>query len=72
MADGFFGIPDLKANSEARDSGFENKFGIASMRGRWNTKNNPRNYGIVQNCVGIAELKPSQICPKRIDVVAGL
>ena len=72
MANRFFGIRDLKANSEARDSGFESKFGIASMRGRWNTKNNPRDYGIVQNCVGIAELKPSQICPKRIDVVAGL
>ena len=28
------------------------------MRWRWNTKNNPRDYGIVENCVGIAELKP--------------
>ena len=34
------------------------KFGIESMRGRWNTKNNPRDYRIVYNCVGIAELKP--------------
>ena len=43
---------------EARDSGLEGKFGIEIMRGRWNTRNNPRDYGIVQNCVGIAEFKP--------------
>ena len=61
----FFGIRDLKANSEAWDSGFESKFGIESMRGRWNTKNNPRDYGIVQSCVGIAELKPQSNLSKR-------
>ena len=58
---------------EARDSGFESTFGIESMRGRWNTKNNPRDYGIVQNCVGIAELKPqSNLSKTGMDVVAGL
>ena len=32
------------------------------MRGKWNTKNNPRDYGIVQNCVGIAELSKRRTC----------
>ena len=38
---------------EARDSGFESKigarFGIESIRERWDAKNNPRDYGIARN-----------------------
>ena len=38
---------------EARDSGFERKigrsFGIKSMPGRWDSKNNARDYGIARN-----------------------
>ena len=38
---------------EAGDSGFYSKiregFGIESIRGRWDAKNNPRNYGIARN-----------------------
>ena len=38
---------------EARDSGFQSKigrsFGIKSMPGRWDSKNNPRDYGIERN-----------------------
>ena len=38
---------------EARDSGFESKiearFGLESLRGRWDAKNNPRDYGIARN-----------------------
>ena len=37
---------------EARDSGFESKigarFGIESIRERWDAKNNPRDYGIAR------------------------
>ena len=38
---------------EARDSGFESKivssFGIERMLGRWDSKNNPRDYWIARN-----------------------
>ena len=38
---------------EARDSGFQRKigtkFGIESMPGRWDAKNNPQDYGIARN-----------------------
>ena len=38
---------------ETRDSGFERKIGasfeIESMHGRWDAKNNPRDYGIARN-----------------------
>ena len=57
LANRFFGIRDFPI-FRSSGSGFESKFGIESMRWRWNTKNNPRDYGIVQSCVGIAELKP--------------
>ena len=39
---------------EARDTGFKSKirarFGIESMCGRWDAKNNPQDYGIERNC----------------------
>ena len=38
--------------------GREARSRVIGSCGRWNTKNNPRDNGIVQNCVGIAELKP--------------
>ena len=56
---------------EARDLGLK-----VCRLGRWNAKNNRRDYRIARNCVGITELENiignPQICPKRIDTVAGL
>ena len=49
VLDRFFGTRKF----EARDSGFESKiqacFGTESMLGRWDAKNNPRDYGIARN-----------------------
>ena len=58
VLDRFFGTRKF----EDRDSGFESKieacFGIESMLGRWDGKNNPRHYGIARKFwVGITGLK---------------
>ena len=48
----FFGTRDFPI-FKARYSEFESKigasFGIESMLGRWDSKNNPRDYGIARN-----------------------